>query len=140
MKPDAEGCYLIPIFNGQESTSGHRYDNIAKAIRESFNRGPIPVCLGLTSPDEDKYKYIDENRVCGFISEPRFLEESEIIQGLFKPSPKEAPFIESLLAPQPLSCSIRQGNPRFGIRGHVSLDADGNTKLEKIISIDMLTE
>lgn len=140
MKPDENGYYLVPLFSKGESRLGHSYDGVAKAIRKAFERGPIPVTMGPVPDNIRDASIVDISRICGVIKEPKFLEESEIIQGLFKPSPSTQKFIDDLLSPQPPSFSIRQGSPRFGIRGQASHDSNGKLQLDRIISIDLLPE
>lgn len=140
MKPDAEGYYLIPIFSSEQTRGNHTYDDIAKAVRAACSRGPIPVTMGPLPTNEFELRCVDPSRICGIIKEPKFLEESEIIQGLFKATPGNQQFIDNLLSPQPPSFSIRQGSPRFGIRGLASHDKNGKLQMDQIISIDLLPE
>lgn len=140
MEKDSEGFYLVPIFSGQSNRLGCTYDNAAKVFQKELGRGPIPVCYGVAGADEFKHKFVDEQRVCGFVSGLKFLEESELIQGLFKATPSGSKNVDDLLSSQPPSFSIRQGSPRFGIRGHGKVDKNGKHVIERIISIDLLSE
>lgn len=140
MKPDADGYYLIPIFSPAESRLEHSYDDVAKAIRAALEKGSIPVTYGPLLKNEQALLTVDTSRICGMISEPKFLEESEIIQGMFKPLDTCQHLIDNLLSPQPPSFSIRQGSPRFGIRGQGKVDKNGKHVIDRIISIDLLPE